>query len=317
MAIKLSKTLKFSEKIEINSLAFSPDESRIVSGGFSHEMLSVRQLPGMGLAFKLALDYAGSPNDSVAWSSRNQIAALASNATEVRLWDGATGRLLRKIDCSDLGNLTSLAFDPTGAFLAVVGLNFGDPIDLLVLNLEHGTERRLDSRLDANRLSWIGESLVVAGGARTVDAPLALSVLAPDSHELALYLLSESSDRDAFVCPSSDPDVAAVFAWDNADMLTRVRLFDIKQRKELINEEFCEFDCEGAAYSRSTGQVVILVDDDSDCALQMLDDGLGTCEAFEVPGSSLNGGLAVAPSGKILAVASQDKVVIFSAAKDS
>ena len=314
MAVQVVKQLEFSEEFEVNSLAFSPDESRIVCGGFSQETLAVRQLPGLAPVFQLALEYAGSPNDSVVWSSRNQIAALANNASEVRLWDGATGQLLRQVDCSALGNLTGLAFDPTGAMLAVAGLNLGDPVDLLVLDLDQGSERRFESGLDANRLAWIGDSLVVAGGARTADAPLALSVLAPGAAGLTVYLVGQSSDRDAFVCASSAPDVAAVLAWDNDEMLTRMRLFDIKQGRESINEAFADCDCEGAAYSPATGRIVVLLDDDSDTALQMLDDSLGASEGFAAPVAYLNGGLAVSASGKLLAVASERTVALFAAA---
>lgn len=314
MAVQLLKQSEFSEEFEVNSLAFSPDESRIVCGGFSEETLSVRQLPGLDLIFQLALEYAGSPNNSVVWSSRNQIAALANNASEVRLWDGVSGQLLRQYDCSALGNLTGLAFDPSGATLAVAGMNLKDSADLLLLNLDQDSERQFDSGLDAGLLAWVGPSLVVAGGARTADAPLALSVLAPGESELALFIVGQSSDRDAFVCASTAPDVVAVLAWDNDEMLTRFRLFNIKQGTELLNEAFSNFDCEGAAYSRASGRVVVLLDDDEDSALQMLDDSLGASASFAAPGSYLNGGLAVSTSGKFVAVASAQTVAVFAAA---
>ncbi len=101
----------------INSVGFSSDGKRLVTTS-ADKTARVWDLSNAGAAIR-PLERSGS-SDMARFSPDGQLIASAEG-NSVRLWEAATGRLVREISAGDEGRVFSVAFSPTDNRLLAVG----------------------------------------------------------------------------------------------------------------------------------------------------------------------------------------------------
>jgi WD40 repeat protein len=100
------------------STLFSSDGKRLITAS-ADRTARVWDLDNAGAAIR-PLEHVGTRCD-VARYSPDGLLIAAADGTRVRLWDAATGRLVRQLSAGDKGNIHSLAFSPTDSRLLAVG----------------------------------------------------------------------------------------------------------------------------------------------------------------------------------------------------
>ena len=103
----------------INTVGFSSDGKRLVSTSVD-KTVRVWDLDNTGAAIRPLEGALGVGSDVGRFSSDGQWIA-ASGGPGVRLWDGATGRLVRALSADDGSGICSVAFSPTDNRLLAVG----------------------------------------------------------------------------------------------------------------------------------------------------------------------------------------------------
>jgi WD40 repeat protein len=133
------RTLKGHEGA-INSVRFSIDGKRLVSTG-ADKTVRVWDLEDTGAAIRPL-----ERSEPLCWVARfspdgHLIAAAAAESGRVRLWDAATGRLVRELSAGGKSRIRSVAFSPTDNRLLAVG--HGGPADgsyVALWDIDAGTE---------------------------------------------------------------------------------------------------------------------------------------------------------------------------------
>ncbi len=121
----------------INGLAFSSDGKRLVSASVD-KTARVWDLENAGAAIR-PLERAGSCLVA-RFSASGQLIATAAGSS-LRLWDAATGQLVRQLSAGDAGRIHSVAFSPADDRLLAVG--YGGAIDasyVALWDIDAGTE---------------------------------------------------------------------------------------------------------------------------------------------------------------------------------
>jgi len=122
----------------INTVSFSSDGKRLVTTS-ADKTARVWDLEDAGAALR-PLERSGS--SSVAhFSPDGQLIAAKHGSGNVRLWDAATGRLVRELSVGDKGSIQSLAFSPTDNRLLAVGYGGQADVSYVALwDIDAGTE---------------------------------------------------------------------------------------------------------------------------------------------------------------------------------
>jgi WD40 repeat protein/serine/threonine protein kinase/tetratricopeptide (TPR) repeat protein len=124
----------------IHSVGFSSDGKRLVTTS-ADKTARVWDLENAGAAIR-SLERISNNECLVArFSPDGQLIAGADNRGSVRLWDAATGRLVRELPAGDKGRVRSVAFSPTDQRLLAVG--YGGEVDVshvALWDLDAGTE---------------------------------------------------------------------------------------------------------------------------------------------------------------------------------
>lgn len=111
----------------IKSLAFSPDDSKVITGGyrvpFVWDLKTGRQLQGLQAPFPPTERNIWSAIHSVAWSPNGKAVAAGTESMDIKLWDVARGNELLSLDVKT-NPVKSIAFSPDGKTLAA-GLSCG------------------------------------------------------------------------------------------------------------------------------------------------------------------------------------------------
>ncbi len=115
----------------INTVGFSIDGKRLVSAS-ADKTARVWDLENAGAALRPLQGHSNDPSLVTRFSPDGQLIATASGRS-VRLWDAATGRLVRELSPGDKGRVTSIAFSPTDNRLLAVG--FGGEADVSYISL--------------------------------------------------------------------------------------------------------------------------------------------------------------------------------------
>lgn len=123
----------------INSLGFSNDGKRLVST-CADKTARVWDLDNAGAAIQPLEANPRIGSIMTQFSPDGQLIAIASSAG-LRLWDAATGRLLRELSAADRSRIHTVAFSPTDSRLLAVG--YGGQADISHVSLwdiDSGTE---------------------------------------------------------------------------------------------------------------------------------------------------------------------------------
>ena len=132
-----SITLKGHEG-EITSVGFSPAGKQLVSTS-ADKTARVWDMDHTGAAIR-ALEGPGAGCD-VARFSPDGLLIAAADGRRVRLWDAATGKLVRELSAGDNGRVYSVAFSPTDYRLLAVGYGGGADVSHVALfDIDAGTE---------------------------------------------------------------------------------------------------------------------------------------------------------------------------------
>ena len=103
----------------INAVAFSSDCKRLVTAG-ADKTARVWELENAGAAIRPLEGRFNNPTFVTRFSPDGQLIAAASGSG-VRLWDAATGRLVRELPPIQQGEIRSVAFSPTDRRLLAAG----------------------------------------------------------------------------------------------------------------------------------------------------------------------------------------------------
>jgi WD40 repeat protein/serine/threonine protein kinase len=111
------REIRAFESANITTMAFSPDGRQLVSGhSGGDKIVRVWDVAGANEPHMLLRGHSGSVN-SVAFSTDGKRIASASADWTVKVWDAATGQVLRTLAGHDLG-VAGVAFSPDGQWLA-------------------------------------------------------------------------------------------------------------------------------------------------------------------------------------------------------
>ena len=182
---------------KVESLSFSSDGARLVSTG-ADRTVRVWDLGNTGPAIR-PLERAGR-SFMARFSPDGRLIASAAGSS-LRLWDAATGRLVRELSPGDKGRLSSVAFSPTDSRLLAVGYGGTTDVSHIALwDIDAGSELPwLPGATDLPNF-WVGE---VSG----VVSALAIS---PDGK----FLVAGFGQKDWTPSPGDDPNPLRV--WDLA-----------------------------------------------------------------------------------------------------
>jgi WD40 repeat protein len=108
----------FRDRMELHSLAWSPDGKAIAAGNCNTPEAVVWDAAS-GKELRRLKDHLGGAR-AVAWSPDGKLIATGSNARQVGLFDAATGRLLRQ-QAGHTQAVAAVAFAPDGKALASAG----------------------------------------------------------------------------------------------------------------------------------------------------------------------------------------------------
>jgi WD40 repeat protein len=200
----------------IASVAFSPNGRELASGGLG-EVVRVWALATGALVRQL-------PGAHAAFSADRKTLVTADD--EVRVWDAASGKLLRKFRREDNPRWsTALAFSPDGRALATVELSLKEGSSkVVVYDVHTGKVRhRLKARvpfLQAVAISADGKTLAAGG-----DSPLVMWDL---STGRLVREFTESGEDICSVAVSPDGKVVASGHRDES-----IRLWDVATGKRL------------------------------------------------------------------------------------
>jgi WD40 repeat protein/tetratricopeptide (TPR) repeat protein len=163
-----SLTLKGHEAA-ITHVGFSSDGKQLVST--SADMTArVWDLEHTGAAIRV-LERCGTHCYVARFSPDGQLIAAADQGNSVRLWDAATGKLVRELPAGDKGGVYSVAFSPTDHRVLAAG--YGEPADVSHVSLwdiDAGTQlARLPGATDVPEYSPYGKSRVVGALAFSPD----------------------------------------------------------------------------------------------------------------------------------------------------
>jgi WD40 repeat protein len=123
----------------INTVGFSIDGKRLVSAS-ADKTARVWDVQNAGAAIRPLEGRSYDWSPVTRFSPDGQLIAAAGGRS-VRLWDAATGRLVRELSPGDKGQVTSIAFSPTDNRLLAVG--FGGEADVsyvALLDIDAGAE---------------------------------------------------------------------------------------------------------------------------------------------------------------------------------
>ena len=182
---------------KVESLSFSSDGDRLVSTG-ADRTARVWDLGNAGPAIR-PLERSGR-SLMARFSPDGRLIASAAGSS-LRLWDAATGRLVRELSPGDKGRLSSVAFSPTDSRLLAVGYGGTTDVSHIALwDIDAGSELPwLPGATDLPNF-WVGE---VSG----VVSALAIS---PDGK----FLVAGFGQKNWTPSPYDDPNPLRV--WDLA-----------------------------------------------------------------------------------------------------
>ena len=182
---------------KVESLSFSSDGDRMVSTG-ADRTARVWDLGNTGPAIR-PLERSGH-SLMARFSPDGRLIASAAGSS-LRLWDAATGRLVRELSPGDKGRLSSVAFSPTDSRLLAVGYGGTTDVSHIALwDIDGGSELPwLPGATDLPNF-WVGE---VSG----VVSALAIS---PDGK----FLVAGFGQKNWTPSPYDDPNPLRV--WDLA-----------------------------------------------------------------------------------------------------
>jgi WD40 repeat protein len=163
-----------------------------------------------------------------AWNSSESMRAIKRG--DVRLWDAASGRLLKSFPSRSLWNIRGLAYSPDGRRLALAVWCVGDPRDR-----DPGLVEVHDVATGAEVFACAGHTLPLTAVAYSPDG----SQLASASEDGTVQLRDAATGKERHVLEGHDGSVYAVAFHPDGRRLasagrdTTVRLWDVTTGKEL------------------------------------------------------------------------------------
>ena len=123
----------------INTVGFSSDGKRLVTAS-ADKTARVWDLENAGAAIRPLEGLADDGSLVARFSPDGQLIA-AANGRSLRLWDAATGRLVRELSPGEKGRVSSVAFSPTDNRLLAVGYGGQADVSYVALwDIDAGTE---------------------------------------------------------------------------------------------------------------------------------------------------------------------------------
>ncbi len=124
----------------INTVGFSSDNKRLVTAS-ADKTARVWDLDNAGAAIRPLEGLSNGSSFAIGFSPDGQLIA-AANGRSVRLWDAATGRLVRELSPGGEGGVASVAFSPSDNRLLAVGYGGDAKVSYVALwDIDAGTER--------------------------------------------------------------------------------------------------------------------------------------------------------------------------------
>ena len=138
----------------INTVGFSSDGKRLVTAS-ADKTARVWDLENAGAAIRPLEGLSDDWTFVTRFSPDGQLIAAATGSS-VRLWDAATGQLVRELSPGEKGRVSSVAFSPTDNRLLAVGYGGQADVSYVALwDIDAGTERaRLTGATDLPNFRW-------------------------------------------------------------------------------------------------------------------------------------------------------------------
>jgi serine/threonine protein kinase/WD40 repeat protein len=180
----------------VGPVTFSPDGTRLASAAdrvvrvcdalTGHIIWETNDLPG--------------PSHALCYSPNGQWLATGDWSTDlVSIRDAHTGRRLLDLGTNGVGRTWSVAFSPSGSYLATATEPYGLRIWTIAASPKGGPGNGLEAKLVK---SWTGPRLVSAPGEASSPTPISPQ-FAPDGRSVAFWCLT-----------TNVPSGRAVFVWD-------------------------------------------------------------------------------------------------------
>lgn len=327
---------------DVNSIAFSPDGTRVAASGSDADGLSFYDI---ATGERVGFQSYGPPlgrSDTLDWNPvTNLIASPHQLLREICLWNGDSDiELRRKIDCKpEFVEVNKPKINIGGKWVAAVGDTVGSipPAvrpDLLLSKISNDSSRMvLRLGLTSHSLAWTKTSLVAVGKSWANGLKVELCSLRLGMTEPTRLTLSDSPQTDIQCAVDPNGDRVFVSAWRSEPSLGMGNGFstlwvieDASTNPHVVHTHRIPLDTtqkaraanEGArnyslAYMSGIDRVVLNTFDHSRSPVRLVDPLTGEYEGVNLESKRPNETLAVSSDGSMLATSEVNQIRIFEA----